>query len=83
MPAGVLKSPRCASQANTVGVAEANYKPGVVVGVVNEGAAGQRAGLQRGDVLLEVGSLKVAPAPDSVQSVVRTIRCVRGPDCAL
>ncbi|GAB4820175.1 hypothetical protein N2152v2_007221 [Parachlorella kessleri] len=63
----------CVTQANTVGVAEASYKPGVLVGVVNEGAAGQRAGLQRGDVLLEVGTLKVAPAPDSVQAVVRTI----------
>lgn len=61
-------------QANTVGVAEAKYFPGVVIGKVNEGAVAQLAGLQTGDVLLDISGMPVAPSPSSVSSVVQTIR---------
>ncbi len=61
-----------------MGVAQATYRPGVVIGGVNEGAVAQFAGLQRGDILLEVGPLQVAPSASSVSQVVQTIRCVAG-----
>lgn len=64
----------CIVQASTVGIAQPTYFPGVKLGDVNPGTVAERAGLQRGDLVLQVGDLKVAPSPASVESVVTKIQ---------
>lgn len=63
----------CTTQATTVGINQVDYKPGVLIGAVNEGAVAQLAGLQKGDIILQVADMKVAPTPSAVSDVVNKI----------
>ena len=65
-------APAPAPQASTLGIAERVYHPGVKLGDVRDPAAS--AGLRRGDIVLSVGDLLVAPSPSSVTDVVRKIK---------
>lgn len=75
-----IKSPYCVipPQALTVGTVEPIYSPGVLVGEVQRGAIGERAGLQRGDLLTRVGPLTVPSSESSLSEVVDLIRCSEG-----
>lgn len=46
------------------------------LGDIKESTVAARAGLRKGDVVLSIGDLEVAPAPGMVQAVVDKIRCV-------
>jgi hypothetical protein len=63
----------CVTQAATVGIVDPVYLPGVRIGPINPGTVAERAGIRRGDLLLRVGGLEVAPAPGSVDAVVGLI----------
>ncbi|KAL4422726.1 hypothetical protein ABPG75_008923 [Micractinium tetrahymenae] len=64
----------CLLQAGTVGIAEPQYRPGVKLGEIRESTIAGQAGLRRGDVLLQIGDLEVAPEPGSVGKVVNKIK---------
>jgi S1-C subfamily serine protease len=57
-----------------VGIAEPVYKPGVKLGDIEAGTIAARAGLRRGDIVLEVGDQLVAPRPGAVMQVVNAIK---------
>ena len=60
----------CVVQAGTVGVTEPTYYPGVKLGSILPATVAESAGLQRGDILLSFGDLKIAPSPNAVNDVV-------------
>lgn len=68
----------CVAQAATIGVAEPTYLPGVRLGSISPGTVAAAAGLQRGDIVLRVGDLRVAPSPKSVGDVVGYIQRAPG-----
>ena len=63
----------CYAQAVTVGISEPDFLPGVKLGVIYPDTVASRAGLQRGDIILNVEDMKVAPSVKSVESVVNKI----------
>ncbi|RMZ52433.1 hypothetical protein APUTEX25_000012, partial [Auxenochlorella protothecoides] len=69
----LLAASICTAQALTVGTVEPIYSPGVLVGEVQRGAIGERAGLQRGDLLTRVGPLTVPSSESSLSEVVDLI----------
>ena len=64
----------CVVQAGTVGLAQPEFLPGVKLGNISPGAVAAEAGLQRGDIVLSIGDMKVAPSPNSVNDVVTYIQ---------
>lgn len=50
------------------------YRPGVRLGEIRESTVAGQAGLRRGDVVLKVGDLLVAPRPGAVNDVVNAIK---------
>lgn len=64
----------CLVQASTVGVAQPIYSPGVRLGTINPGTVAEQAGLQRGDIVLQIADMKVAPSPSAVDDVVTKIQ---------
>ena len=66
---------RRAAQVTTVGTPLMTYRPGVVIPEVLHRSAGERAGLQAGDVLLGLNGQPLLPSPLSVPRTVAFIRC--------
>lgn len=64
----------CVFQASTVGLAEPEYLPGIRLGNISPGTVAAEAGLQRGDIVLSIGDMKIAPSPNSVNDVVTYIQ---------
>ncbi|KAI3430446.1 hypothetical protein D9Q98_005041 [Chlorella vulgaris] len=64
----------CLVQASTTGINESVYRPGVRLGEIRESTVAGQAGLRRGDVVLKVGDLLVAPRPGAVNDVVNAIK---------
>lgn len=64
----------CVTQAATVGILDPTYMPGIKLGNINPETVAERAGLRKGDVVLQVGDLEVAPSPESVSDVVNKIQ---------
>jgi C-terminal processing protease CtpA/Prc len=67
-------TPHCTLQASTTGINESVYRPGVRLGEIRESTVAGQAGLRRGDVVLKVGDLLVAPRPGAVNDVVNAIK---------
>ena len=63
----------CVAQASTIGLPIPTYMPGVKLGPINPGSVADRSGLRKGDLVLSVGDMKVAPSPRSVDEVVTYI----------
>jgi membrane-associated protease RseP (regulator of RpoE activity) len=63
----------CVVQASTVGLSVPTYLPGVKLGPINPGSVADRSGLRKGDLVLSLGDLKVAPSPSAVDDVVSYI----------
>jgi C-terminal processing protease CtpA/Prc len=57
-----------------VGIIDSTYLPGAKLGTIMEGTVAERAGLRKGDIIMRVGDLDVAPSPEAVNQVVDTIR---------
>jgi len=68
----------CTVQAGVVGVTEPVFSPGIVLGTINPNTVAEKAGLQKGDIILEVDagskSLAMAPEPGSVGTFVNTVK---------
>lgn len=64
----------CVFQASTIGLAEPEYLPGIKLGNISPGTVAAEAGLQRGDIVLRIGDMKIAPSPNSVNDVVTYIQ---------
>ena len=57
-----------------MGIIDSTYLPGAKLGTIMEGTVAERAGLRKGDIIMRVGDLDVAPSPEAVNQVVDTIR---------
>lgn len=73
----------CVVQAAAVGVAVPEYLPGVRLGTISPGTVAEAAGLRRGDLVLRVGDLAVAPSPSAVGDVVDYIQARPGKPLAV
>lgn len=62
-------------QVSTVGVAESQYRPGVVVPDVSQASPAGEAGIKRGDIILKIQNLEVTGSSGSVPRVVQYILC--------
>eukprot|EP00889_Picochlorum_renovo_P003004 jgi/Picre1/30034/NNA_005406.t1 len=56
----------CVVQAGVVGITEPEFSPGIILGDINPNTVAERAGLQKGDIVLQAGDLDMAPEPGSV-----------------
>ena len=56
-----------------MGVAESQFRPGVLVPEVSRGAPAAEAGVRPGDVILKIGSVEL---PGSVGSVQRAVNYI-------
>jgi len=63
----------CVFQASTVGLPVPTYMPGIKLGPINPGSVADKSGLRRGDLVLTIGDMRVAPSPYSVDDVVSYI----------
>ena len=68
----------CILQAASVGVTDLKYLSGVKIGSILPDTVAATAGLQKGDVLLQIDDMKVAPSPKAVQAVVDLIKVSGG-----
>lgn len=58
-----------------VGTPSMDFQPGVKIPEVLRASAGQRAGLQAGDIVLGLNGQPLTPSPYSVARTVAFIRC--------
>lgn len=58
-----------------MGVAESQFRPGVLVPEVSRASPAAAAGLRPGDVILSIGSMELTGNPAAVQRAVRYILC--------
>lgn len=58
------------AQAFTVGIPQLNFEPGVILPEVVQGSIAQKAGLQKGDIVLEVNGINL-PGSETVPEVLR------------
>ncbi|KAG7671432.1 hypothetical protein Ndes2437A_g04092 [Nannochloris sp. 'desiccata'] len=63
----------CVVQASTIGLPIPTYMPGVKLGPIYPGSVADKSGLRKGDLVLSIGDLKVAPSPRAVDDVVTYI----------
>jgi membrane-associated protease RseP (regulator of RpoE activity) len=63
----------CVVQASTIGLPIPTYMPGVKLGPIYPDSVADKSGLRKGDLVLTVGDLKVAPSPSAVDDVVTYI----------
>lgn len=64
----------CIVQAGVVGITEPEFSPGIILGDINPNTVAERAGLQKGDIVLQAGDLDIAPEPGSVGKFVKKVR---------
>lgn len=64
----------CVVQAGVVGVTEPEFSPGIILGDINPDTVAEKAGLQKGDIVLQAGDLEIAPEPGSVGKFVKKVR---------
>ncbi|KAI8103020.1 hypothetical protein M9434_005808 [Picochlorum sp. BPE23] len=64
----------CVVQAGVVGITEPEFSPGIILGDINPNTVAERAGLQKGDIVLQAGDLDMAPEPGSVGKFVKKVR---------
>ena len=64
----------CVVQAGVVGITEPEFSPGIILGDINPNTVAERAGLQKGDIVLQAGDLEMAPEPGSVGRFVKKVR---------
>lgn len=64
----------CIVQAASVGITDLKYLPGVKLGIILPDTVADTAGLKKGDVVLQIEDMKVAPSPRAVQDVVDLIK---------
>eukprot|EP00890_Picochlorum_soloecismus_P002105 jgi/Picsp_1/2896/NSC_01121-R1_protein len=64
----------CTFQAAVVGITEPEYSPGILMGTINPDTVAEKAGLKRGDIVLQLGDLKLAPEPGMVGKFVNTVK---------
>ena len=62
-----------ATQVSTVGVAESQFRPGVLVPEVSRGAPAAAAGVRAGDIILKIGNMELSGNPAAVQRAVHYI----------
>lgn len=71
------------TQVNTVGIIEQRYSLGVRVPEVVVGSAGERAGLQSGDLIVAVDGRRLNAADSAVSELVASIRAAPGREIRL
>ena len=64
----------CTFQAGFVGITEPEYSPGILMGTINPDTVAEKAGLKKGDIVLQLGDLKLAPEPGMVGKFVNTVK---------
>lgn len=64
----------CVTQAGVVGITEPEYFPGILLGTINPDTVAEKAGLQRGDIVLQLGEMKLAPKPGVVNDFINVIK---------
>lgn len=64
----------CTFQAGVVGITEPEYSPGILMGTINPDTVAEKAGLKKGDIVLQLGDLKLAPEPGMVGKFVNTVK---------
>ena len=62
-----------AVQANTIGMAEAKYEPGVRIPEVTSTSVAAQAGFKSGDIILKINSKDVPASNTAVSRVVQAI----------
>ena len=64
----------CVTQAGLVGITEPQFMPGVILGTINPDTVAEKAGLRKGDIVLELEHKELTPKPGVVKRFVDIIR---------